>query len=242
MTKRFSSLLCFMAVIFMAAPLALAQGGVYVAPKVMLSIQNIDSQGYDLHKYFPDYRRFMADESNKTGPGLGLAVGYDFGVQDYGPFRAELEYLARSKASISLTDNMLDMVGNGEVSLLTQTIFANFYYDIPTESVDWTPYIGFGLGLSHFDAESRIRINDNNPWSMQQRHNAKNSAWNFAWNLGGGFSFPLDNGIDLDLGYRYSDFGDIDFTLFGDRSGVSLQNTVDSTAHELMLGLRFTGF
>jgi len=243
--RRISALLMFMAVIVLTAPMALAQGGaVYVAPKVGFSIQNIDSQGYDLNKYWPDYRKFMDGDEDKTVFTGGLAVGYDFGIQNYAPIRLELEYLARTEAKAGFSDNMHGLNARGDIKLWTQTIFANAYYDIETET-PWTPYFGFGLGWSHFDARANTRLAGNAPWSgtgINQKYTDRNSAWNFAWNLGGGVSYPIETGIDLDIGYRYNDFGDVTLKVVEPQSGAILKNKVESSAHEILFGLRFTGF
>ena len=243
--RRISALLIFMAVIILTAPMALAQGGaVYVTPKIGFSVQNIDSKGYDLNRYWgSDYRQFMGGDKDETVFSGGLAVGYDFGIQNYAPIRLELEYLARTEAETDLADRMHGLNGRGDVKLWTQTIFANAYYDIATETL-WTPYVGFGLGWSHFDARANTRLTGDAPWraNINQKYSDRNSAWNFAWNLGGGVSYPIDTGIDLDIGYRYNDFGDVTLKVVEPQTGAIVKNKVESTAHEILFGLRFTGF
>lgn len=245
MLSRISALLIFMAALIMAAPAALAQGGaVYVSPRVMLSFQNIDAGGYSLHRFGPDYRTFMDGDKDKAVFGGGLAAGYDFGVHYTTPVRLEAEFLGRTSASINLSDSMLGMSGRGNVKLWTQTLFLNAYYDIPSENV-WHPYVGAGIGLAHHDARANTRVSGVTPFTPNtdsHKFSDRNSAWNFAWNLGAGISVPLETGIDLDIGYRYSDFGDVSMKLMNTQTGARVTNNVDSTAHEILFGLRFTGF
>ena len=246
--RRISALLTFMAVLAMAAPMALAQGGaVYMSPRIMLSFQNVDSKGYDLGRYDPDYRRFMNGDKDKAVFGGGLAAGYDFGIHYNTPIRLEAEFLGRTEAKADFSDSMLGMTARGDVKLWTQTLFLNAYYDIPSENI-WHPYVGVGLGLAHHDARTTTKLTGVNPVITSMRpqdtrtFTDRSSAWNFAYNLGAGISYPLDTGIDLDIGYRYSDFGDVTLKMINTQTGVRLNNEVDSTAHEILFGLRFTGF
>lgn len=97
------------------------------------------------------------------------------------------------------------------------------------------------------------------------------NSWNVAWNVGAGFAYQVTDNIALDLNYRYSDFGEADFgtTGFGlsgaaknpsynkntdppdqtippniatNLGGYSGKSKVNLTAHEFILGLRFTGY
>ncbi|MGL4209491.1 MAG: outer membrane protein, partial [Candidatus Adiutrix sp.] len=64
------------------------------------------------------------------------------------------------------------------------------------------------------------------------------SNWNFAWNVGGGVGWYLNENLSLDLGYRYVDLGT------AAPGHIKVENYVtdanlDYTAHELSVGLRF---
>ena len=100
-------------------------------------------------------------------------------------------------------------------------------------------------------------------------YKGQQNSWNMAWNLGAGFAYQITDNVALDFNYRYSDFGEADFgtsgfnisgtsknpdfdvfdptdtddpnitTVIGKYSGKS---KVNLTAHEFIIGLRFTGY
>jgi outer membrane autotransporter protein len=96
---------------------------------------------------------------------------------------------------------------------------ANGYFDINT-STDFTPYIGAGLGMVYRDA------NYTAPYGGVT-HTEDDQSWNLAWTLGAGVAYHVTDTMALDLGYRYVDLGGSDH--------------LDYTAHEIVLGVRFSG-
>jgi len=148
--------------------------------------------------------------------GLGLSVGTDLSYSSSLPIRVEAEYLYHGSEDFS--------AGGYNHDVSAHSLMANAFLDIQTDT-DLTPYVGGGLGL----ASLNDRISG-------QGSSVKVDRWNFAWNVGGGVAWGLSESLALDLGYRYMDLGDTKNTLSGAPVNLSL------TAHELSLGLRFTGF
>jgi opacity protein-like surface antigen len=104
----------------------------------------------------------------------------------------------------------------------------NAFLDIHTDT-DFTPYVGGGLGAAY--------LNDH--VTVSSGFDTKDKIWNFAWNVGGGVAWSLNESMALDLGYRYMDMGKTDGSLLGPGSH---STTTDLTAHEFSLGLRISGF
>jgi len=102
-------------------------------------------------------------------------------------------------------------------------------------------------------------------------YKGERNSWNMAWNLGAGFAYQITDNIALDFNYRYSDFGEADFGTKGYSISGAIKNPdyditanppdtttdhninatlgkysgkskVNLTAHEFILGLRFTGY
>jgi len=87
-----------------------------------------------------------------------------------------------------------------------QTAFANLYFDFHNET-DFTPYVGGGVGAAFVGPEN-----------------------NFAWNVGSGVSYDINENWKASLGYRFVSFGKMEDNhckglLYG---------------HEALLGIRYT--
>jgi opacity protein-like surface antigen len=67
------------------------------------------------------------------------------------------------------------------------------------------------------------------------------NSWNFAYNVGAGVSYAVSEQLALDLGYRYYDLGSASPGASA-VDGITPGGSVDVTAHELSLALRFSGF
>lgn len=97
------------------------------------------------------------------------------------------------------------------------------------------------------------------------------SCWNLAWQGSAGFSYQFKDNLALDVSYRYSDFGEVDFGSQGFRlhskkigntykpnnnagtggetgtnvnavSSYSVKSNMDLKAHEVIVGLRITAW
>ncbi len=113
--------------------------------------------------------------------------------------------------------DILGYITTGKFEIESQSIMLNAYYDINT-GTKLTPYVGAGFGYANVEGKLSIEgesdsVDDNN----------------FAWQIGAGSSYALNEKILLDAGYRYVDYGD--FT----KEDVN----VDTTAHELYVGARY---
>jgi opacity protein-like surface antigen len=149
--------------------------------------------------------------------GLGLSVGSDLSYSTSLPLRLEAEYLYHGNETYTKSSNTHD--------LSAHSILANVFFDLQTDTA-FTPYLGGGGGLSCLN--DRATVSD---------VTSKGSRWNFAWDLGGGVAWGLNENMALDLGYRYMDLGKShDVTKDNRAYNVSL------TSHEISLGLRIMGF
>lgn len=140
-----------------------------------------------------------------------------------GAVRSELEYNKNVDAEkthrVGYLNEDDDVVyGNAKFKVKSQSVMLNAYYDIDTES-KLTPYVGAGIGYAKLkgtltiDGESMGSMDDNN----------------FAWQIGAGVGYALNDNVSVDVGYRYVDYGD--FT----EGEVKL----DTSSHELYVGARY---
>lgn len=202
----------------------------YFTPKLLYS--------YAMYKNFSGQTvglPYSGTKKNDDTWGGGVAVGYDFGTYGEYPIRLELEYLYRGKTSADYgpRGRTNDNLTSYNITSDIHTVFANAYLDFPTDTA-FTPYVQAGLGGAYVDTDFK----EETLFNWFNIHGSQ-AEWNFAWNVGAGLAYQCSDNIALDLSYRYSSFGDgIELKSYG---GLST-GEVDLQAHEVILGLRFTGF
>lgn len=130
----------------------------------------------------------------------------------YKHFRAELEYIWRKKNS--------DTVGGITTGTFRSSSYMFVvYYDLFPYS--WfTPYIDAGVGYSR----NHLRFYNN---AVDVAYRIKDNS--FTWSLGAGLSLKVTNRLNVDLGYRYYDMGELS----------ALNGDTDLTNQEIYVGLRY---
>ena len=231
---RLMVLVATVALVMAPAASALAEG-FYVTPKLGYSYFKVKAGG---------------DSESKSIMPFGLAVGYDFKPTHDVPLRVEFEYAYRGKKEMfKFSENgyepdpglTADVFSRAEFG--AQSFFINSYFDIHNSS-PVTPYIGVGLGLARVSAEAHLHVRnvrgvDHEDFEL----NGSKTKTNFAWNIGAGAAWAINDFMSLDLGYRYADFGKVNpgLTYAGATQGIEAfiwSNDIKATAHEVMLGLR----
>ncbi|SKA90256.1 Opacity protein [Paucidesulfovibrio gracilis DSM 16080] len=157
---------------------------------------------------------------------LGRSLEDDLGV----PLRAELEYMYRSDFEYGWSETGGGDNVDVDVESNVQTLFANMYYDIDTDT-DFTPFVGFGLGLARVETE----------WSGNGtiggaafNEGEEDTEYNFAWNLGLGCAYDFNKNWTMEAGYRYVDFGQGKVKVL---NGSHIRG--DGTSNEFLLGVRY---
>lgn len=235
MKNKLMLLAALAALVLVPAASALA-GDFYVTPKLGYSSLKAKSSG----SITDGTDTVSLDASKSNGQAFfGVAFGYDFKESFIDlPVRAELEYAYRGKKEMFKRDG----VGTGgqysdKLEVGVQSFFVNAYYDFENSS-PVTPYIGLGAGLAVISANlSGKYYGVGGGGGTEIKTESENGAA-FAWNIGAGAAWKITEPISLDLGYRYADFGKVDFSASG--NGARLSGDVKANAHEVMLGLRFS--
>jgi outer membrane autotransporter protein len=204
-----------------------ANANVYVSEKLYYGL----ARAYDLSVDVPTIG--ITDGTNETGNAFGskTAVGYDFGKQGDNKIRAELEFGFGTDSKFTTTNTHPDPRVNGaklDASVNTLTLVANAYYDFAT-ATDFTPYVGAGLGYGHVSVETTPQDAD------PIKDTAKIKGDNFIWNLGAGVAYNIDANWSVDLGYRWTNYGNF--------SGRTIENDNELKGslqdHEILLGARY---
>ena len=203
MTKKNFIFLFFLAIaLLFSGPNASAEcDGFYLAGRGGSAKYKIDDSRSGVHESISDY---VVDKRRFTVSG---ALGYR-----YRNFRAELEYVWRRKNSNNIGNITLARFKSYSYMFV---VYYDFFPDF------WfTPFVNAGAGYT------RHRLDFNNK-TIDQRYSAKDN--NFTWSLGAGVSAKLTNRLNLDVGYRYYDMGDLS----------ELNGKTDVTDHEIYAGLRY---
>ena len=192
----------------------------YVTPKIVSSYQRGEMSGTVL----PGGAGMSGGHERGAVLGLGVSVGVDLSYSSALPVRLEAEYLYHGNQTFRHQDH--NWINTYEVS--SHSLLFNAFYDIATDTA-FTPYVGGGLGLANVNVD----FNSANTGLVP----TKSNKWNFAWDIGGGVAWSLNENLALDLGYRYMDLGR------GENGNLAAgASAIDLTAHEFGLGLRITGF
>ncbi len=212
----------------------------YVTPKILYGWQTGDLSDSKWRNGVWSSGVLGGDDEDSNF-GFGLAFGNDFSFSTSYPVRLEAEYIYHGDNSFSKGPSLIDgtRVAKQSYNVKAHTLMVNAFYDINLDTF-LTPYIGGGLGASYlkssYKAHSQVGANPSMGAS------ASGNTWNFAWNIGGGVSYAFDNTMALDVGYRYFDLGTAEPGSISNSGGFRGGDGVDVTAHELSVGLRFSGF
>lgn len=202
------------------------KGGVYVSVKGAYEAKDSSGGTSDTAAAATNQNSTNSFRDRSSGWALGGALGYNFAGMGV-PVRAEAEYLYHSQFKLHSTNSTTGIV---DAKYDIQTGFANFYYDIKT-GTSFTPYVGAGLGVAWINQ----KVSEN---SAAVNFGGNHDTTNFAWNLGAGVGYSLTDNIVIDLGYRYTSFGDAK-KINGAAIATTHLQTKDITAHEALLGLRY---
>jgi len=134
---------------------------------------------------------------------FNLGVGY---INE--KFRGDISLRFRNSykyASSFKDDDFQNM--NMEQKFKSTSLMVNGYYDIVQFS-NFTPYVNLGLGFSRNKASdykiTGTSTNQTQPFTLTREGKTSNS---FAWNVGLGSLVHINDSINLDIGYKYSDLG-----------------------------------
>jgi opacity protein-like surface antigen len=240
--KKFKLTLLSFSLLLGSFSSAFADGsGVTVSPYVSTKLSYGWSRGHDVRgDFFPEHKMdgiFETTFNPKTDSGVGtkLAIGISTAIPEiYGAIRTELELGFNPDYNDRNVDSNFPIPGLSTLSLDSKTFLFNLYYDLKTSS-KFSPYIGAGVGLSRFTIDV-----DYHHYAGDFYNKGHKTGNKFVWQVGAGVAYNFVDNVALDLGYRFTDFGEIlDF-----RTNVSNGDTPKikgkMQSHEVLLGLRYS--
>jgi opacity protein-like surface antigen len=109
------------------------------------------------------------------------------------------------------------------------TALFNLYADLGTW-YRFTPYIGAGIGAAH------VTVSDFEGPTPPLSGAGSNIQWKLAWAAMAGTAFAISRNLQIDVGYRYLSFGDVD-TAEGTGGHMRFRNVA---SQEVRVGLRWS--
>lgn len=180
---------------------------------------------YSFTSHDMEYQTFH-EKPNRTGE-IGFSDDVWGGSLAYGiktcAIRTELEFNLKETAKKQFKSDK----STASLAVKDRSVMLNAYYDINT-GTKFTPYVGAGLGIAMLKASERGIYSDN------KSANASDSRNTFAWQIGAGVSYALNDNFNVDLGYRFLDEGHVAY------KDVNSLNKYEAKAHEVSLGVRYT--
>ena len=177
------------------------------------------------------YNGFKETEKSKLHKNL-WGGHYAAGVKA-NAIRAEIEWNHWNDAKRTYFDD--EDGGKERIRLQNHVLMFNGYYDFNT-CTRWTPYVGAGVGVAmlkltgnYMDADGHDKVSD--------------KSYNVAWQIGAGVAYDLTKNIALDAGYRYINAGAATLDKYIESYpgyAASEKTKVDTAAHEIYLGARYT--
>ncbi|HXD46002.1 MAG TPA: outer membrane beta-barrel protein [Pseudolabrys sp.] len=177
---------------------------------------------------------------------IGGAVGYNW--NSWLRFDLSAEYRAKSHVTALISSQP---GGSGPVavdqyegSLSSWVVLANAFIDLGTWDC-WTPFVGAGIGGAYNTISNFTDVTPNvdafGATGSSFGVGRGTSTWNVAWALYAGVSYQVTKNFNIDLTYRYLNYGKAKETV--DCNGASGCNDFefkDLHSNDIMLGLRWT--
>lgn len=215
----------------------------YVSGKIGASIVQVSNQKWETSDN--EFAKTNLGNTNDSVFGGNIAVGYDFSKTTTLPLRTELEFGMREKASTSHNlesfndPSVFSSSDDVKTDITLNTVMLNTYYDFKNDT-KFTPYVSVGLGMASIHHKMRYDYNQHivsaNEFTHEKYTKSKTTT-NFAWSVGLGSQYRVNNHVSLDMGYRFLDAGKSEASYYAD----SQENTskVKVKSHDIMFGVTY---
>ena len=116
----------------------------------------------------------------------------------------------------------------------------NAYYEFKNPS-DFTTYLSAGLGYAYISpktsqiASVSIPAGRTSTAPLQSRSHATN---NFAWSVGAGIRYTINQNFSFDLSYKYLDTGQTEVNYYN-LDGIKTNSKTKVRTHDIMLSMTY---
>ncbi|MFL4555243.1 outer membrane protein [Yersinia kristensenii] len=204
---------------------SIEQEGYYGSIKVLRTFQ--DAKNMDTSSR-PGIGSFVSGQDNDNFYNGSIAAGYQFG----NGWRTEGEYVAKKKSTYTSGSTRFPTSFNHQY-INAERLMLNGYRDIAL-SHGFALYGTLGIGIAKISSDGW----QGNP----ARQYASSTQNNLTYTIGTGVSYSPVESLILDLGYRYTDMGDVQsgFNQFANaRALQDEQMKAYLVSSEFLLGIRY---
>ncbi len=190
-----------------------------------------------------DFQNAQGTNSKYTNSGL---VGIEFGTNLHDNFRTSLsadyftgfDFNSSFKDSAQTSQGLMKNKFQGKVNIKSSVLMLNGYYDITTIN-DFIPYVTLGLGISRNEAKASFARNPGVLGEGSDKYKSK-IEYAFAYKIGLGSQFKLNEDFNLDLRYQYSNLGKYRTGTGDDGVGGKIEPIKGKlVAHQIILGVAY---
>jgi len=193
---------------------------------LFLGVSLLDDIDVTTDEYIGSLTTYYDRIESDPGVFVGGTVGYDFGI-----VRLEGELSYKQNEMDRITDRVarFNYGGvDGDIGIFAAMVnaFVDFHNDSPV-----TPYIGGGAGVA------TIYLSDTygtDTYGNRYRLYSEDDESVFAYQAGGGLDFALNRQTSIDLGYRYFETEEAEFT-----SDSFQSKKLKCQSHNIAVGIRF---
>lgn len=227
---------------FDGGPVGPSEGGWYLRGDIGVGIQTPDSIGYA-----PALDGYKLQGSTYESPAIiGAGIGYQLNPW----FRADLTAQYRSNSGFGYTfhsadadpDTAGDQWGANSFSgrMSSVVVMANAYADLGSYA-GLTPFVGAGLGYGWHTTNGFSDVGSGFHAGGYGSASSRTDG-NFAWALHAGLGYTVSSNLKLELGYTYSNFGDVNqgtIACAGAPCTAPKFKNKNLDSHDLHLGMRW---
>ena len=166
---------------------------------------------------------FAATPVDQDTDDTGYAISFAFGRRHSWTLRSEFEFAVRGNDFSRSFPGFVSSDFSADVT--TYSILKNVFFEYPNRS-RFTPYGGFGLGISWVDVDGQTTIFSNT--TTTSAFSDDDTA--FTYQFIGGVSAHLNQSLDFVIEYRFLGTGDIELDSIG---------SLPYHANNLLFGLKY---
>lgn len=189
--------------------------GWYLRGDIGLALaQDPDIQTSTVSDNLVKYKDISTDQNATASLGFGYQFNSGFRMDATLDYTAPVRYTGKGWYDLESGGQLYRQNVNFQSRRVSAAAMLNAYYEFNNFD-KFRPYIGAGIGIGWTDVYD-VRYNDIMVDSFAARNMVpirKNSRsheqFTFAWSLMAGIAYQLTTNMDLDVGYRYMNYGDV---------------------------------
>lgn len=211
MIKKIIGIVCLIPSFVLAGEqTAETRNGFYIKADVGISKMNKAKQ----HNVYPKHNINVEDNKSKSKMSFPVSIAAGFYLNDY--VRHDLSFgYQKVNFKKSVVDcvwydragNILDKQGKFTVNrkATIYSLMFNSYVDMPIND-QFQVFAGAGLGIARIDEKGNLSVTKLNRTKIGNKVKSKKKQ-NFAYSLTTGISYKLNDNTNLELSYKWSDYG-----------------------------------